>query len=163
MHAKGEVWAEMLYEMFWNLVDKNGWEADWFDVGHTYSDLSAADSGMAEPQIYGTDGALKEPKKPKYPIPAPKDPIPKPQPKPAPPQTPKAPSAGNKLALRLVIDGLKLQPCYPSFVDARDAILLADQILTKGDNSCEIWSAFAKRGLGIKGIIIFKVSSIRGK
>ena len=24
VHAKGEVWAEILYEFFWNLVDKHG-------------------------------------------------------------------------------------------------------------------------------------------
>ena len=55
---------------------------------------------------------------------------------------------GNTLALQLVVDGLKLQPCYPSFSDARDAILLADRQLTGGENQCEIWKAFAKRGLG---------------
>ena len=58
--------------------------------------------------------------------------------------------AGNKLALKLVVDGLKLQPCSPSFVDARDAILLADQISTNSANTCEIYKAFAKRGLGVK-------------
>ena len=55
---------------------------------------------------------------------------------------------GNNLALQLVMDGLKLQPCNPGFVDARDAILLADQNLTGGANQCVIWTAFAKRGLG---------------
>jgi extracellular elastinolytic metalloproteinase len=56
---------------------------------------------------------------------------------------------GNVLALQLVVDGLKLQPCSPNFVDARDAILLADEALTGGDNACEIWKGFAKRGLGV--------------
>ena len=55
---------------------------------------------------------------------------------------------GNNLALQLVIDGLKLQPCNPGFVDSRDAILLADRNLTGGANQCLIWKAFAKRGLG---------------
>jgi hypothetical protein len=36
-------------------------------------------------------------------------------------------SGGNNLALQIVTDALKLQPCEPSFLDARDAILLADQ------------------------------------
>jgi hypothetical protein len=27
-----------------------------------------------------------------------------------------------------VLDGLKLQPCGPTFVDARDGILLADEV-----------------------------------
>lgn len=31
---------------------------------------------------------------------------------------------------------------------ARDAILDADTALTGGANACEIWTAFAKRGLG---------------
>lgn len=33
-------------------------------------------------------------------------------------------------------------------MDARDAIVQADQILTGGENTCEIWKAFASRGLG---------------
>jgi extracellular elastinolytic metalloproteinase len=57
-------------------------------------------------------------------------------------------SGGNNLAVQLVMDGLKLQPCNPGFVDARDAILLADQQDTGGANQCLIWQAFAKRGLG---------------
>lgn len=33
-------------------------------------------------------------------------------------------------------------------MQARDAILDADRALTGGSNACEIWRAFAKRGLG---------------
>lgn len=40
------------------------------------------------------------------------------------------------------------QPCNPNFVQARDAILDADKALTGGKNQCELWTAFAKRGLG---------------
>eukprot|EP00842_Homolaphlyctis_polyrhiza_P003065 jgi/Hompol1/375/HPOL_000233-RA len=100
VHAKGEVWAAILYEVVWNLIDKHGFEPDYFNVN------------------YGKDNNLVGLK-------------------------------GNILAFQLVMDGLKLQPCYPTFVDARDAILLADQIGTRGANQCEIWTAFAKRGLGI--------------
>lgn len=57
-------------------------------------------------------------------------------------------ASGNKLALQLVMDGLKLQPANPTFIDARDAILLADRNLTGGENQREIWTAFARRGLG---------------
>ncbi len=57
-------------------------------------------------------------------------------------------TAGNNIALNLVTEGLKLQPCGPGFVDGRDAILLADEILYDGANQCLIWNAFAKRGLG---------------
>ena len=45
-------------------------------------------------------------------------------------------------------DGLKLSPPNPNFVQARDAILLADRMWSGGANAGEIWSAFAKRGLG---------------
>jgi subtilisin-like proprotein convertase family protein len=58
-------------------------------------------------------------------------------------------AAGNKLALQLVMDGLKIQPINPTFLDARDAILAADVILTGGQNQFEIWSAFARRGMGL--------------
>lgn len=40
------------------------------------------------------------------------------------------------------------QPCSPTFVQARDAIIDADEALTGGENACELWKAFAKRGLG---------------
>jgi hypothetical protein len=58
------------------------------------------------------------------------------------------PEAGNNLALQLVTDGLKLSPPNPNFVQARDAILLAERMWSGGTNAGEIWSAFAKRGLG---------------
>ena len=57
-------------------------------------------------------------------------------------------TGGNNIALQLVIDGLKLQPCSPGFVDARNAILQADQVNNAGANQCLLWTAFAKRGLG---------------
>jgi extracellular elastinolytic metalloproteinase len=56
--------------------------------------------------------------------------------------------AGNKLALRLVMDALKLQPANPSFTQARDAIIAADNALNGGNDLYEIWAAFARRGLG---------------
>jgi hypothetical protein len=36
-------------------------------------------------------------------------------------------------------DGLKLQPCSPTFVDARNAIIAADQAITGGKRFCLIW------------------------
>lgn len=57
-------------------------------------------------------------------------------------------NAGNNLALQLVTDALKLQPANPSFTQARDAILQADQVRTGGVNKLQIWTAFARRGLG---------------
>lgn len=56
---------------------------------------------------------------------------------------------GNGIAMKLVTEGLKLQSCQPGFIDGRDAIIKADSIMYGGSNSCEIWRAFAKRGLGV--------------
>ena len=57
-------------------------------------------------------------------------------------------TGGNNIAMELVIQGLKLQPCSPGFVDGRDAILQADVLLNGGANQCLIWNTFANRGLG---------------
>lgn len=56
--------------------------------------------------------------------------------------------AGNIKAINLIVSGLKLQPCNPGFVDARNAILRADTLLNNGIHSCLIWNIFARRGLG---------------
>lgn len=92
-HGVGYVWATMLWDVYWNLVDKHGFNPNPYESWRT---------------------------------------------------------GGNNLALQLVTDGLKFQPCEPGFVDARDAILAADKALTDGDNQCEIWAGFAKRGLGFR-------------
>lgn len=89
LHDRGAVWAQMLWDMTWALIERDGFDAD----------------------LIGGTG-------------------------------------GNNTALQLVVDALKLQPCSPGFVDARDAVLLADTNLTSGANQCLIWEAFAARGLG---------------
>ncbi len=88
-HGVGEIWAQMLWEVYWLLIDKYGFDADLY-VG----------------------------------------------------------TGGNNLAIQLVIDGMKMQPCSPTFVQARDAILAADMVNNGSANHCEIWTGFAKRGLG---------------
>jgi hypothetical protein len=88
-HGVGFVWATMLWDMTWALVNQYGFDANLYTG-----------------------------------------------------------KAGNNLAMQLVIDGLKLQPCNPGFVDARDAILAADRANNAGANQQLIWSVFAKRGLG---------------
>jgi hypothetical protein len=90
-HGIGYVWNTMLWEVYWNLVDRYGYNAD------VYGDWT---------------------------------------------------TGGNNLALQLVMDGMKFQVCRPGFVDGRNAILQADLALTGGDNQCEIWRGFTKRGLG---------------
>jgi len=57
-------------------------------------------------------------------------------------------TGGNNIAMRLVIEGMKLTPCNPGFVQARNAILQADQALYGGANQNALWAAFARRGLG---------------
>ncbi len=90
-HGIGYVWNSMLWEVYWNLVDRYGYNAD----------------------VYGDSS-----------------------------------TGGNNLALQLVMDGMKFQPCLPGFVDGRNGILTAEGALTGGANRCEIWRGFAKRGLG---------------
>ncbi len=57
-------------------------------------------------------------------------------------------TGGNNIAMQLVVDGMKAQPCRPGFVDARNGILTADEANNEGANRCTIWRAFAARGLG---------------
>ena len=89
-HGVGEIFASMLWEMYWRLVERDGFD----------------------PDLYAGTG-------------------------------------GNNLALQLSIDGMKMQGCNPDFVDARDGILVADMANYNQANTCVIWKAFAKRGLGL--------------
>lgn len=93
LHQLGEIWAIMLYECYWNLVEEFGW----------HEDLVTGDGG-------------------------------------------------NNLMISLVIDGMKYQPCEPTFLQARDSIFAAlydredDPRVEKAAGA--LWAAFAKRGLG---------------
>ncbi|WGF93728.1 T9SS-dependent M36 family metallopeptidase [Aequorivita marisscotiae] len=89
-HGVGSVWATMLWDLTWDLIDEHGFDAD----------------------LYNGTG-------------------------------------GNNISMQLILDGMKLQPCSPGFIDGRDAILEADLIANGGANRCIIWRAFAKRGLGL--------------
>jgi hypothetical protein len=92
-HGVGSVWATMLWEMTWDLIDVYGFDTDFYN---------------------GT--------------------------------------GGNNIALNLVSEAMKLQPCSPGFVDGRDAILQADTNIYGGANQCLIWDAFARRGLGVNAV-----------
>ena len=59
-----------------------------------------------------------------------------------------AAAGGNSIALRLVTEGLKLQVCNAGFLDGRNGILQADQILFNGAYRCAVMQAFARRGMG---------------
>jgi uncharacterized membrane protein YkoI len=98
-HGVGYVWATMLWDLYWNLVEEHGFNPNPYEAWHT---------------------------------------------------------GGNNLAMQLVVDSMKLSPCTPGFVDARDSIIAADAALTgdapsgvPGRNECLIWESFARRGLGL--------------
>jgi extracellular elastinolytic metalloproteinase len=66
---------------------------------------------------------------------------------------------GHELGWRLVVDGMKLAPSNPTFLDGRDAILKALQGLSDGGQLSNVqykglwlaaWSAFARFGMGAK-------------
>lgn len=57
-------------------------------------------------------------------------------------------TGGNNKTLQIIMLGLKLQKCYPGFVDSRNAIIAADSVLNGGKNYELIWKTFANRGLG---------------
>ncbi len=59
-------------------------------------------------------------------------------------------TTGNQLMFQLVTDGMNLAPPNPNFLQARDAILQADQVNTGGTNQNALWVAFASRGMGAK-------------
>jgi extracellular elastinolytic metalloproteinase len=57
---------------------------------------------------------------------------------------------GNRRWVQLMYDSFLLMPVTgrPSMVDARDAMLAADQLRFSGANQATLWNAFASRGLG---------------
>ncbi|HEX9950227.1 MAG TPA: M36 family metallopeptidase, partial [Rubricoccaceae bacterium] len=90
-HSVGTVWATVLWEVTWDLIDAYGFDPDLADADGT---------------------------------------------------------AGNQIALSLVTEALRLQPCRPGFVAARNAILYADQLLYGNAHYGLLQRAFARRGLG---------------
>lgn len=57
-------------------------------------------------------------------------------------------NGGNNKIMQLVLDGLKQQPCSPTFIEFRDALFLADNATTNGADYCMIAEVFRKRGMG---------------
>jgi Zn-dependent metalloprotease len=53
---------------------------------------------------------------------------------------------------QLVLNGMKFTPSRPSFLNARDGILSADQNLFAGANRCAIWAVFARHGMGVSAV-----------
>jgi hypothetical protein len=67
---------------------------------------------------------------------------------------------GNQLMLQLVVDGMGLAPANPTFLEARDAVIQADLVLTGGANSDDLWAAFARRGMGFSAFVPPAASTI---
>jgi extracellular elastinolytic metalloproteinase len=63
-------------------------------------------------------------------------------------QVPVTQCPGNRRWIQLVFDSFLLMQTAPSMIDARNAILAADQARFGGANQAEIWAAFARRGAG---------------
>jgi extracellular elastinolytic metalloproteinase len=61
-------------------------------------------------------------------------------------------TGGNNRALQYVVDGLKMQGCGPGLVVARNAIIASADLLSEGEDTCLIWSSFARRGLGFGAV-----------
>ncbi|KAJ1336275.1 hypothetical protein BSLG_010766 [Batrachochytrium salamandrivorans] len=57
-------------------------------------------------------------------------------------------SAGNVIAMKIIIGGMMLHSCNPTLLGARDAIITADVNHYKGANKCEIYKDLP-RGLGL--------------
>ena len=59
---------------------------------------------------------------------------------------------GATVTDNLVLNGMKFTPTRPSFLNARDGILQADQSLYGGANRCAIWTVFARHGMGVSAV-----------
>ncbi|MCA1565333.1 MAG: M36 family metallopeptidase [Acidobacteria bacterium] len=59
---------------------------------------------------------------------------------------------GASVTDRLVLNGMKFTPTSPSFLNARDGILQADQNLNGSANRCAIWTVFARHGMGVSAV-----------
>ncbi|KAJ3316918.1 hypothetical protein HDV06_002625 [Boothiomyces sp. JEL0866] len=55
---------------------------------------------------------------------------------------------GNIVALNIVVNGMKIQPCNPTYLQARNSIISAASYMYSGLYDCDIWKGFAKRGMG---------------
>ncbi len=59
---------------------------------------------------------------------------------------------GASITDRIVLNGMKFTPTRPSFLNARDGIIQADQNLNGGVNRCAIWTVFARHGMGVSAV-----------
>jgi len=57
-------------------------------------------------------------------------------------------AVGKATFEQLVVSGMKLTPCQPTMLAARDGIIQADANINAGANRCKLWTAFAGRLMG---------------
>ena len=67
---------------------------------------------------------------------------------------------GNTTMLSIVTDALKMTPVFPSFIEARDALVDADCAANTCANEDSIWGGFADRGLGYNAVAPLKKSGV---
>ncbi|KAG7088983.1 hypothetical protein E1B28_012929 [Marasmius oreades] len=63
---------------------------------------------------------------------------------------------GNIVFMKTIITALTIQPCNPTVLNARDAIIQADKTLNAGANECTLRKSFAKKGLGLRATSDFQ-------
>ncbi|KAI9338247.1 Fungalysin metallopeptidase-domain-containing protein [Obelidium mucronatum] len=61
-------------------------------------------------------------------------------------------NTGNTDLMLLLIAGMKMQPCNPTFIQAKNAIIAAEAAMFKGKYACAIANGMAKRGLGVNAV-----------
>jgi extracellular elastinolytic metalloproteinase len=120
VHAIGEVWAQILWVVAQRLIAKHGFVESLFPPAPLEDGTIPLGDFYRAPE----SGATNVPK-------------------------PLVPKHGNSLIVQLVLNAMKIHQCRPGFFDARDAIVQADQVLTGGENFCDIWHGFAEKGLGV--------------
>ena len=59
---------------------------------------------------------------------------------------------GNRRWVQLMFDGFLLMQGASSMLDARDAMIAADQMRFGGDNKTALWKGFARSGMGLKAV-----------
>ncbi|NOT48822.1 MAG: hypothetical protein HOP17_13865, partial [Acidobacteria bacterium] len=69
-------------------------------------------------------------------------------------------SVGNRKALQLVTDGMKISPINPTFLQSRDAIIAAATgsatTTAQLEDASDVWQGFAIRGMGVNASIQFQ-------
>lgn len=132
VHAAGEVWATIILDVVDHAQDAYGFSPTLFPPATNASEQDKAKFYLTAEEVAALpNGSQRASKRP-------------------------IPRHGTTLMLQLLIDGMKIQPCRPDFLAARDAIVKAAEVLTGGgdDYACLLRHAFAKRGMGMDATVV---------